>query len=194
MDCESGVQQLIAEAAQEGDYGAVAALSAVAQRIADLKGEVGKDGWGILGGHSSVSRRAPAGKQPRKARRKPPKKAGRSGYPKFVRRGDNLVKIGWSKREKAEYKHRVPWTTAQQIINAIAKVGPDGIVFTSEDFLALAFKEEEGDIPTYQAYLIMTWLLQCGLAIRHGRQGYTLVDAAGLSSSLESVWKGLSQE
>jgi hypothetical protein len=29
-------------------------------------------------------------------------------YPSFVREGDNLVKIGWSKTQKAEYEHKSP--------------------------------------------------------------------------------------
>ena len=187
-DCENCVQRLIAEAARESDYGAVAGLSAIAQRIADLRDQVRAADW-VLAASGPLPRQSAS--SPGKTR--PPKKrrraSGKRGYPKFVRRGDSLVKIGWSKRKKAEYEHKAPWATAEQVIAFMAGAGAGGRLFTGDELIDRSLQEADQDIPTYQCYIVLAWLVDSCLVVKHGRKGYTVPDTTVLHDEAMKHWE-----
>jgi hypothetical protein len=114
----------------------------------------------------------------RHGRRSPPaplRHRGRSRkneYPKFLREGQSLVKIGWSKSDKKPYEHRAPKRVLDVLVAALLELGQGGRRFTTDELLPL--RDGKDDIPSYQAYLTLAWLRAEHLVRQHGRQGYSL--------------------
>jgi hypothetical protein len=113
-------------------------------------------------------------------------------YPKFFRRGKELVKVGWSKTDRDEYIHRSPRRVVDALVGAIKQLGTRGKLFTSEDFLPLKDPDDGSDFPPYQGYLAMVWLKQLGLVEQHGRRGgYSLVRDRSIDSTITTAWEEL---
>lgn len=130
-----------------------------------------------------------AAKIKRKKRRKRRSRK-KAGYPRFYRQGDDLVKVGYSKK-KGEYRHRVPNETLDLVIAAIDGVAKEGLLFTAEDFMPVEDKEHGGDVPSYQAYQCLAWLKHEGLVEAQGRQGYILNVSGPLDKAGRICWNGL---
>lgn len=136
------------------------------------------------GGDTNARRLASA---PQIARTVRPKKG---DYPKFLRESSSLIKIGWSKSEKAEYEHKSPRKVLAYLVPAIAKIGAGGKRFAMDRVLPL--KDSEGvQIPDYQAYLCLGWLRSIGAVEQHGRQGYSLPKKTDLTVVAEASWEKL---
>jgi hypothetical protein len=140
-----------------------------------------------LGGTSAPPARtvqsAGRGKKSRKTRAK------KAGYPKFVREGETLVKIAWSKSERKPYEHKAPKGVLRALIQALTRVGSGGARFTMEGLLPL--KDGGTDIPDYQTYLTLAWLRSAGLITQHGRQGYSLPPEVNTEREAERQWSQL---
>jgi len=118
----------------------------------------------------------------------------KSEYPKFVREKLDLVKLGWSPREKGPYEHRVPKAVAYAVASAVASRGKAGHRFTMDEILkALASVKSAEQVPSYQTYAVISWLKWAGMVLQHGRQGYTVVRPHTFESSLDAVWQSLPQ-
>lgn len=173
--CEADLRSLLAIAANEGDYDAVLKLTSWARTVASLIGPsqtTPPDGSG----------------EPKLPRRK---KIDARSYPRFARRGDNLVKIGWSKKEKAEYEHKAPMSAVTALVAAIKKAGADGRIFQVGTLLPC--QGDSGDVPDYQVYLIVAWLRAVGLLDQHGRQGYSVPNIAQFSSAVDHACNDLNE-
>ena len=193
-DAEAGLRKLTAEAASRGEYDVVCRLASMAQGMAELScidpsSQPGSDGGSDASeaGHGRRgARRAPQkGRARRKRRQKP------SGYPKFGRLGDDLVKTGWSRRDKKEYRHKAPKRVVLLVADALLSVGRNGQLITSDDFLPVRDPEDGADVPSYQSYLALGWLVEIGVAHKHGRQGYTLPNPESLRERVEESWRQL---
>jgi hypothetical protein len=176
--CEAELRTLVASAADSGDYDAVLRITSWAKQIAAL-----------AGGASSRAPMGAAEKTPVAVGTK--KAAARAAYPRFVRRGDQLVKIGWSKREKSEYEHKTPRQAALVLAKAAAEAGKDGRIFQINALLPLSDPKDGSDIPDYQVYLVIAWWRGAGLLDQHGRQGYSIPNANQLLQAVESAWTKL---
>jgi len=126
----------------------------------------------------------------KRGRRTPPK----GEYPKFTRCSDHLVKIGWSKKGRAEYEHKAPRGVVDALIAAIVRRSGNGKLFTVEDLLPLKDTREGSEIPGYQAYVALAWLKSAGLVKQHGRQGYSVRKATQLAEEVTSSWLRLSEQ
>lgn len=172
--CEADLRTLVASAADSGDYDAVLRITAWAKQIA------------VMSGDRPVS--APEKRSVAEG------KATRPIYPRFVRRGDQLVKIGWSKREKSEYEHKAPRKAALVLAKAAAEAGKDGRIFQINALLPLSDPKDGTEIPDYQVYLVIAWWRSAGLLDQHGRQGYSIPNTSQLHQAVESAWTKLLEE
>lgn len=111
-------------------------------------------------------------------------------YPRFRRRGDHLVKVGYSRRLREEYRHKAPWATVESVSAAVANVGGGGRMFTPDQFIPVREAGAQTDIPIYQIYLALAWLRSLGLVKVHGRSGYTLngVSNGELTAEAKLAW------
>jgi hypothetical protein len=150
---------------------------------------------GVRYRHAAARARAPAaitGKAKAGRRKRPRRsKTARSEYPKFVREGDSLVKIGWSRREGKPYEHKAPRGVLWSLVQALIRVGSGGERFTVEGILPLKDAADKSDIPDYQTYLTLAWLRSLGLITQHGRQGYSLPNSEELERQSEQQWGSL---
>ena len=112
-------------------------------------------------------------------------------YPKFFRQGDEIVKIGWSKKDKREYQHKSPGKYLCVIAQAIEAVGTNGKMVATQQVFPVKDPETEADIPGYQAYLCLALLRHTGLVSQEGRQGYKVSSDGSLTSQALLVWESL---
>jgi hypothetical protein len=188
------------EAGEAKDYARAGSLYALAQRIADAAQPVD-----VVRSAPFQAAPSPAAHQgwqeaPKQHLREPvnsnqdalrlAKRAGSAQYPRFKREDDTLVKIGWSKSDKATYEHRSPRSILQNLARRIQEVGGNGLRFTTEQLLPL-LDEKGAELPSYQCYLCLAWLVADGLVDRHGRQGYTLHVQGDLNEAIDVAWQSL---
>jgi hypothetical protein len=177
---ERELQRLLAEAATNAEYDALPLLTRWAARIGALLNDA--DGGDDQSQPPKKSRRKTS------KRRKPPSKS--SGYPRFVREADNLVKIGWSKREGSEYEHKAPKEVVHAVVSSVARLGGSGRRFTMDEILPI--EDLSGtEIPDYQSYLVLAWLRIAELVDGHGRRGYTISKDFELIDKVDDCWNRL---
>ncbi|WP_242101570.1 hypothetical protein [Lysobacter sp. M2-1] len=114
-----------------------------------------------------------------------------TNYPRFERHGDNLVKVGWSKREKAEYEHKAPLRAVVMVADAVRKKGVDGRIFQISALLPYTGPDGETTVPDYQVYLIVAWWRAIGLLEQHGRKGYSIPKPKDFATNVEHACNDL---
>lgn len=183
QDAETALQQLMVKAAVDGDYPSIDTLSAWARTLAELRQGSGEKSLGHLEGMklSSISPQNSSSKKKRRSKAK---------YPKFIRDGNHLVKIGWSKKERSEYEHKADREAVRALVSAIASTGQDGTRFSMDSLLPVETITGES-IPDYQSYLILAWLRSADLLEQHGRLGYTIGEGVDLIDVVEDCWAQL---
>ncbi len=180
--CESSLQELIGQAAAARDYGAIMELTSMAKAVADIASSVKGDGPAAA---QPPAGRPAAGESGRAATRK--KKT--ADYPKFIKRGDDLIKTGWSKKGKKEYQHKTAHKAVHAVVAALAKLGAAGAVFATDNLMAAIEPSDGSPVPEYQVYVALAWLKHTGLIDQHGRQGYSVPRAATLRQAVDAAWK-----
>jgi hypothetical protein len=187
-DAEKALIDVATAAATERDYDAASLLLDVAREVNRLPHRlrpVSREFGYTKGGLGGSSKRRPI--QDGSIKTGVMKHA---TYPQFVRDGNALVKIAWSKAEKSEYEHKTPKHVLSALTSRLERIGGNGKRFTMESVMPLV-SEDGADIPSYQLYLCLAWLRQIGVVLQHGRQGYSLKSDEGLPSAVESRWKEL---
>ena len=111
---------------------------------------------------------------PKKRRRSPPKR----GYPKYSRRGDNLVRTEWSGAKNVEQTHAVAYGTVAQIATTIVS---DGGAMFRKNILTDLQTAEGKKLPIHQVYIVLGWLL-ANKAIRKKGRGDYVPDYTKLTS------------
>jgi hypothetical protein len=135
---------------------------------------------------SQASRRT---QRPTRGRRRI--KALQREYPKFRREDDKLVKIGWSKSERSEYRHRVPRYVAESVLAAISKIDLGKGPFTVEEILPIPDPHGGAEVPQHQIYIAIAWLKAEGVLMQHGRDGYSLLVKGAPEKLLDERWAQL---
>src|SRR4051812_24734019 len=113
-ECEKSLRVAAASALTDGNYGKARQIMAWAENVASMamvargtraaeEAAQSDAGQGVARGVGGDEGALEAGSAPE----------GEGGarmlsdeYPRFMRRGDELVKIGWSKSDRTEYQHR----------------------------------------------------------------------------------------
>jgi hypothetical protein len=186
--CEEELRKLAAEAAAEGDYDTLARLGNTARTIS----EIGRDWQAALGAQDNadldaapIAREASPPALAGAARTRPGRGGARGAYPRFMRRGDELVKIGWSKGDRKEYQHRAAHHLLVALRQALLDAGKRRKLFTME---ALNRQLLSSGAPGYQAYVWLAWFRSAGLVKQHGRQGYSVVKPATFEKDVDQAF------
>lgn len=175
--CEADLRTLVASAADSGDYDAVLRITSWAKQISLMAG----------GTPSEAQEKRPDANKIKKI-------AARDAYPRFARREDQLVKVGWSKRQKSEYEHKAPHRAVLVLARTVAEAGKDGRIVQIKALLPLRDSTDGSEIPDYQVYLVIAWWRSTGLLDQHGRQGYSIPKASQFYQAVESAWAKLIEE
>lgn len=107
-------------------------------------------------------------------------------YPQFVRESGELVKIGWSKKNREEYEHRAKPSVREAVVGRIGELGPEGL-FQVDDIDPVA-DSSGSEVPSYQIYVCLAWLRWTGLVIKHGRQGYSVAEPRRFPKAAAEAW------
>lgn len=118
-------------------------------------------------------------------------KSTKSEYPHFECDGDKLVKIGWSKKNKAAYEHRAPREAVIAFARHLTGSVIEGKVFVVEELLPVPDVANGGEIPAYQVYLTLAWLREVGAVVKKGRDGYVLRRGGLANGALDKFWASL---
>jgi hypothetical protein len=121
-------------------------------------------------------------------------KGGDSAYPRFFREGDQLVKVGWSRRLREEYQHKAPRRAVDLVVATIAKAGGDGKLIKPEQIMPVHDAADRCDVPVYQVYVSLAWLKSAGLVLAHGRSGYSIKRGKDLTVAVKALWNGLDKQ
>ena len=187
QEAEKKLTDHMHEALDRSAFEDVAAIAAVSARLRSLIDDA--DGPAVETG-STVSNNVEV-ERGRRAKRRSSRgasKRAKDDYPRFERDNNRLVKIGWSKRERAEYAHKAPRTAVEAVVMALRANGHN--VFSMEELLPIT-TASNGEVPSYQAYLVTAWLRACGAVEREGRGGYRPVLERLTDEIIDQQWAAL---
>src|SRR5262245_40147841 len=108
IQCEERLRKLAAQAAAEGDYDVLGRLSSTAHTVSEMARSWSGEEF------TQESVRAKQVPSPPLARLSAQQK-----YPCFFRNGNELIKIGWSKKQRREYQHRARRDVLVSILEAL---------------------------------------------------------------------------
>lgn len=182
-DTETKLRALVSEAASAGDYTNVVQITSWARTVHQLLNPVKNHAI-----NASVNAPRTRTRRNQSAALLPyrPKQA----YPQFFRQGEELTRLAWSRREKKEYRHKMPHSVLRALAKTMAEKGAEGRVFSTDEFLPIQ-DGAEGTVPNYQAYVGISLLKQTKLIDQHGRQGYSIPRLSRFFEDLEAAWKKL---
>ena len=170
---EQHLRELIIEAAREGDYLGVDTARDLAVSVNQL---INRLSDGETSTKKSMIKNEIKGKKVSRAKKRAGlKKKTPSGYPKFTVRDDTLVRIGWSKKEKREYQHKVPKSLFDLTIKTMGDLaksrnGP----FMAEEIVEHINENNSESVPGYQVYVVIGFLREKGCIKQEGREGYRI--------------------
>jgi hypothetical protein len=170
---EKALRELAAKAVESGEYTNVLKITSWAKGVQEL-----------------VGGKAPPPPPPVKGKKRSAPAKPKAEYPRFFRKGDTLVRIAWSKRQRSEYQHKAPHSVVLVTADAVIKAGKDGRIFSTEDFLPV-HETDGSEVPSYQVYLVIALLKLVGLIDQHGRQGYSVPRLDEFKDALKGVWEKL---
>ena len=170
---EQEVLSILAEEAAAGRYDGIEFARLVALRLRDLRSD-------LAGGSPKQpedrEQRSRAKVQRRASGKTTTNRKTRGKYPKFQVLDGALVKVGWSKKEKAEYHQRIPEVTFDRVTSALGHLSELANGSHPSDEI-LATVEMGGEaVPSYQTYAVLRFLRDRG-AIRMPSRGEYLIPA-----------------
>jgi hypothetical protein len=185
---ETAMRQLIAECLDRNDYTQIAELATLAEVLNKLrKGEHSNEPATFTASPVAAKAKSGARKKPTVPdRQKTFRKAGE--FPRFERVQDKLVKVGWSKKNRSSYEHRVSYDAVLALTRQLAGKVSDGKIFTVDALMPVSGPADDGEIPVYQVYLIVAWLRHVGAIEKRGRDGYILRRGTLTTDRLQKLW------
>ncbi len=185
-DAERALVQLAGEAASAKDYDRATVILGLARELSAFA-----DKWPYTALATQPPSTAPNKDAAGVAH--PTERRGRRGkkgaYPKFFRLADSLCKVGFSKSE-GEYEHKSPKSVLFLVADAIQRAGGNGTQFAMNEILPLS-NAEGAEVPSYQAYLCLSFLRSTELIKQHGRQGYSISKCEDFTGSIQARWQQL---
>lgn len=178
-DAEASMRRLIEAAVAQGRYSDVARLAEITEIVGNAVNQMNLTERCEAAPERAATKAPP--RPPRKIARvaTPPKVRSsnamkrtidQSTFPKFEIDGDRMVRIGWSKRDKAIYEHRAIRGLVLETSLHLATASPTAI-FRMDDMLPVTLADGT-EVPLYQAYLVLAWLRRIGLVEKKGKDGY----------------------
>lgn len=187
---ESALKELLAEAAQGGDYSAVAVVTTWARTVHELVGttatrrpleDIHKAHRGGRRSSRKIGSRPTTITVPRKS----------AHYPVFVRAGDELVMLAWSKRDQKEYRHKASHEVLLSLARAMMEQGSGGRLFSTDELLPIRTVTDGREVPNYKAYAVISFMKHSGLIEQHGRRGYSIPRINEFEGAVENLWQQL---
>jgi hypothetical protein len=182
---EEELREAIAEAARAGDYRAVDLGRSVAVGVQELCEKVSGKRQA-----SEKSTEEDTETEERKRHRKIGKRNKPEGLPRIEIRKGSLFRIGWSRKQKREYEHKVPRVSFDTIVNTMSALAREGKgPFMAEAVLEKISATKEDMIPAYQVYVVLAALREWKLITQVGREGYNI--PPDVAEKAQNMWTEL---
>lgn len=195
-DAEIQLRGLIRHAVDEGRYDEVAQIAKLSTRLKDLLGnldipfEAPAKATELMSTPFEATS-ANREKNPRLTREQSVTKP-RGEYPRFRRKRNELVKIGWSPKAKKEYEHRVPQDGVRALVDYLVALPSSHAPLSAETVVEALASDEANGILGYQVYVVVAWLREAGVLVAQGRQGYTVSEnITDVQSTVAELWEAL---
>lgn len=167
---EEELREAIAEAARAGEYRDVDIGRTVAVNIKELCERI--SGNGIKSSRSVEEKEGPVS---RKEQKKVSRRSKPEGLPRIEIRNGSLFRIGWSRKQRCEYEHKVPRESFEAIVNTMAGLSKVGNgPFTAETIIEKLNNSTGDMMPAYQVYVVLAALREWNLITQVGREGYNI--------------------
>lgn len=171
-ETEVGLRNLIVGAAEKGDYVGVEEVRRIAVAVHNLRVQ-NEDV--VFEAKQPPEVRRSSSEPTAHTRKKSARKGISSKYPTFELRKDAIVRIGWSKKQRREYNHKVPRSVYDLSVKAMEmllskKKGP----FMAEQIIDELNQSRSDAIPSYQVYVVIGLLREKNLIKQIGRDGYEI--------------------
>lgn len=156
---ENELRSLAAKAAKAGNWRVVRAASEAAECLEPV---------------NDTKNAADIGSKKKYVNKSPAKT---SAYPQFVREDDELVKIGWSRSSKSEYRHKASWEIVELVARTVVEIASDTGVFDTSQLFPVIDPANGDEVPSYQGYMVLRWFREIGLVEQNGRSEYRVVES-----------------
>jgi hypothetical protein len=193
---ETSLREVLAGAAREGEYAALQYLTSCATALSKLLLDIDRlagtpEQQTTVNGSVPILTPRLAAEPTIDRKAQSPKQKAVAKYPKFLRRGDSLIKIGWSKKSKQEYLHKAPRYVLSLVAKSLSELARGGKLVNANDVTTLSDPATETEVPGYQVYLCLAWLRDVELIEQEGRQGYRIVEPENLQQLVDRRWENL---
>jgi len=102
-----------------------------------------------------------------------------------------LIKTSWSKKNRSEYEHKAHREALTAVVDALRQAGAEQHPVQMDQILPIPSGEGD-EMPTYQAYLTLSFLGKVGIVSKVGRSGYQLAEPAHKASeAAQRSWERL---
>lgn len=209
-EAESDLRDLIRKELQAERYAAIAEVAGLAEAVSELRTNISgpaksprrlaanptaKGTIEPKPAKSSISDSKGDGAKPTSgSAASRPRRAKASPYPRFELGGDSLTKIGWSKKAKSEYQHTAPFDAVIGLANHIVHRTEPNRIWTVESLGEVTATDGAATIPNYQIYLILAWMRDMGIVLKHGRSGYSTPEGIELTTAVSDLLTKQSQD
>ena len=173
-EAEARLMQVISEAALASEYDLSTAASSVARDIQKITGMLpdAKPVDALPVNNESITK--PTQTHYDDSKRSKPKHQ-KADYPRFKIQNSVLIRIGWSKKFKREYLHKVSYNIFPRVTRAMRDVaGELDSPVTAEDIIEHLENSSDESTPSYQVYIVLGFLKQKECIEQVGREGYRI--------------------
>lgn len=185
-NADSRLRALMEKALGAGDYRSVGKLAELANALGRVAGEAS-----LKGSAPPTEGTRPSSPRPvlKAAASKPKSKS--PIYPRFETYEGRLVKIGWSKRERAQYEHKASKQAALAVFMKLGNTS-QGTPFRMEELLPVELPDGT-EVPSYQSYLVLAWLRDIQHVEKRANDSYLWVADDASTLTFDAAWKSTSQ-
>jgi hypothetical protein len=182
--CEACLLEAIVAGAKEGDYETIDLARVAAEEIhalqARLTAQLPKEAPPDDNSRKVPESRRDNARKPTKTRKK---------YPRFEVEDSTLLRVGWSKKRKAEYTQRIPMDSFESIVGGFADTAAAAEGPVSSDVILERIEEAVGDVPTYQTYGVLKFLRDHEVIRQASRGEYAI--PRDVASRARAIWKNV---
>jgi hypothetical protein len=168
---EHAIREVMIDATRRGEYAEVDLARSIAMQLSRLSDGLRSAGappeeLSRKGSADSPTRNGVASK-PRTHRR-----ATRDEYPRFTIEGDTLTMVGWSKKAREEYSHKVPHAAFDIIAQAMSRLAQRSRAPFTTDDLVRELEATNATVPLYHVYTTLRFLRHEGHTEKRGRAAH----------------------
>jgi hypothetical protein len=172
-DAETVLRDIMIDATRRGEYADVDLARSVASQLSRLGLSLlsHEEASATPGMNGTVRKHTESNRSLSKRQNRVTTK--RAEYPRFAVEGETLTLIGWSKKSREEYSHKVPRVAFDTIAQAMSRLAQKNRAPFTSDELWGETQASNPSIAQYQVYTVLRMLRHTGCVEKRGRAGHS---------------------